>query len=80
MGATLLLPCAMLHPQAIRDVSVQCSLFCLLIGNAVMQLESMALWRWKAEWYISFSTLLMKTPFISDIEQAKGYLNAEHDH
>ena len=62
MGATLLLPCAMLHPQAIRDVWVQSFLFYVLIGNAVMQLESMALWRWKAEWYISLSILLTNAP------------------
>ena len=49
MGATLLLPCAMLHPHAIRDVWVQILVFCFSIGNPVTRLESMALWRWKAE-------------------------------
>lgn len=50
-------------------------LFCFLfIGNAVIHLESMALWRWKKQSgrFRFLPTVVTNAPYTSDIEQAKG--------
>ena len=54
----------MLHYPAISGVWVQSFLFYLfLIGNAVMHLERMALWRWKSRVVdFLFYLQLLRTP------------------
>ena len=79
-GATLLLPCAMLHAHIIRDVWLQSPVLFLdwkrcqaFREHGAMALESKAV-------DFPFLYFLQTPPCISDIEQIKGYLNAEHDH